>query len=358
MAMKATPVRRLTTAMIATACIVVIHSAVAPGHASAQAVGQPIASKSQQRRSLKGHTSVVHSVAFSPDSKRLVTGGLDHTVRVWDADAGSELLILRGHTSGIWCVAVDPQGRWIASASIDATVKIWELESGRFLRTLEGHKDRVYGVCFSPDSKWVASGSWDKTVKVWDVLTGNEVLTLAGHPSPVFGVAFSPDGKSLASCSVDIGKLKIPGEVRIWDLATHGELLKLGGDTKGTWSVVFSPKGASLASVNGEGVIRLRDTKSGREIRTFRAGPVSEIIETIAFSPDGNLLAAPGSPETAPWSQKTVKIWSTSTGNEVLSQKASTRILSLAFNPTGTRLAWAGLDHVVEVCDVQLPVER
>src|SRR5262249_35025557 len=107
---------------------------------------------------LKGHTGVVLSVAFSPDGKRLVSGSEDQTVKVWDAHTGQQPLTLKGHTS------------WVNS------------------------------VAFSPDGTRIASGSWDhlhKTpgeVKVWDAQTGQETLTLKGHTGAVASVAFSANG--------------------------------------------------------------------------------------------------------------------------------------------------------------------
>jgi hypothetical protein len=152
-------------------------------------------------------------VAFSPDGKRLASGGalrFTYEVKVWDAETGQERLTLKGHTMGIRSVAFSPDGKRLASGGGDGAVKLWDTETGQERLNLKGHTDGVFSVAFSPDGKRLASAGQDRQVKVWNTGTGLEVLTLKGHKSAVWAVAFSPDGYWLASGSQD-------GTVRLWD---------------------------------------------------------------------------------------------------------------------------------------------
>ncbi|CCA76845.1 hypothetical protein PIIN_10830 [Serendipita indica DSM 11827] len=80
--------------------------------------------------SLQGHHHVVLAITFSPDSKRIASGSMDHTVRIWDGDTGSPFgHSLRGHKAWVGCVAFSPDGSQIASGSEDNTIRIWEVKN-------------------------------------------------------------------------------------------------------------------------------------------------------------------------------------------------------------------------------------
>jgi WD40 repeat protein len=78
-------------------------------------------------------------VAFGRDGRRLAWGSADSTVKVWDGP-GTETHVLRGHTSWVQAVAFspDPDGKWIASASLDGTVKIWRAPAELKAQVVEG----------------------------------------------------------------------------------------------------------------------------------------------------------------------------------------------------------------------------
>ena len=92
-------------------------------------------------------------------------------------------------------VASSPDGKRVASGSIDNTVRLWDAGTGASLLTLQGHTESVFAVAFSPDGKRVASGSGDKTVRLWDAETGSPLATLEGHTSAPIST------KNTVSCS-------------------------------------------------------------------------------------------------------------------------------------------------------------
>jgi WD40 repeat protein len=83
----------------------------------------------QNAKILQGHTGVVYSAAFSPDSKRAASGASDGTIRIWDADTGKTVVgPLRGHNGAVISVAFSPDGGHLVSGGADGLVKIWDAD--------------------------------------------------------------------------------------------------------------------------------------------------------------------------------------------------------------------------------------
>ncbi|KAF8753663.1 hypothetical protein RHS01_06821 [Rhizoctonia solani] len=151
----------------------------------------------------RGHTDLVFSVSFSPDSKRIVSGSGDKTVCIWDTADGTLLVgPLHGHTGSVLSVAYSPDGTLIASASHDNTIRLWRSDDGTPAASpLQGHTRSVNSVAFTPDGTRLVSGSSDKTVRVWRVSDGSAVATpFQGHSGRVYSVAVS-----LMACLLHLG---------------------------------------------------------------------------------------------------------------------------------------------------------
>ena len=110
-----------------------------------------------------GHAGSVNAVAYSPDGRRIVSGGNDHTIRVWDAKSGKLLQRLEGHTNYVLSVAYSPDGQRIVSGSDDGGTKIWKPKNGQLIITLLGLKDGEW-IIYTPGNYYMASPNGDQYV--------------------------------------------------------------------------------------------------------------------------------------------------------------------------------------------------
>ena len=107
----------------------------------------------------------VHSIAWSPDGKRLATGSEDYTARVWDAETGKELFTLDGPTGQVTSVAWSPDGKRLATGSGGHTAKVWDARTGKELFALGDANARIWTVAWSPNGERLAVASYTTQVQ-------------------------------------------------------------------------------------------------------------------------------------------------------------------------------------------------
>ncbi len=209
------------------------------GMAASEELSKDRVKDSYSRKVLKGHTSDVNSVAYSPDGKTLLTGSYDDTASVWEVLTGKQLQLLKGHTGRVESVAYSPDGKTVLTGSYDKTACVWSVSTGELLKVLKGHTGSILAVAYSPDGKTVLTGSWGVTACVWDVKTGELLKVLEGHGNRVYSVAYSPDGKTVLTGSRD-------HTACVWSVKTGKQLQLLKGHTGLISSVAYSPDGKTI----------------------------------------------------------------------------------------------------------------
>jgi WD40 repeat protein len=309
---------------------------------------------------------IVWDVAFSPDGKYIATGSSDYTARVWEAATGREITRVPHHFI-VTYVAFSPDGRYVASQST-GTMLVWEATTGRVVRQIL-HSGDIQAVQFSPDGKYLATAGYDRLTHVWSIDTGETVISIPQSLS-VRQLAFSPDGRYLATVTGGDEMDTRVAESWIWDISTGEAVLQLMTDGQpvvalfdptgqhvattswnatqiwtfpggrevarlegGGRAAAFSPDGQSLALVSRNGW-RVWHFDSGEQIA---AGGEQSAINTVVFSPDGELVASSGGDGTA-------RVWNVRSGQEISRMTHAGAVHAVAFSPDGKYVATASAD--------------
>nr|WP_290227219.1 serine/threonine-protein kinase [Trichocoleus desertorum] len=292
-------------------------------------------------RTLTGHSRWVRSLAISPDSRMLVSGSGDRTVKIWDLTTGQLLHTLLGHEHWVRSVAISPDGQLVASASNDKTVKIWQLSTGTLLKTLSGHTDWVRAVTFSPDSQYLASGSQDKSIKLWQVTTGQLLQTLVGHEHWVLAIALATGIVTSNTKQFLLVSGSRDTTIKIWHLKTQRLLHTLTEHTEPVTSLVLSPNGQLIVSGSQDKTIKI--WQLGTQTLLYTLTGHTDAVNAVMLSPDGQLLVSAGQ-------DKTVKIWQLDSGTllETLVGHVAW-IWSVAISADNQTIASAGDDGTIKI---------
>jgi WD40 repeat protein len=229
-------------------------------------------------RELTGHTDAIHCVAWSPDGKYIATGSgwrslptgwepgtKDYTVRLWDAETGAEVHRFTGHTNMVSSVAFTPDSRRILSASHDLTVRLWDIESKREVLAFKGHTAPVRSVAVSPDGRYALSGGDDATLRLWEMpVTVRDLVDVAKRK----------DLAALIRLAGDVSKMGPESRAAIPPLL---DMLK-DADLVGRKTIlkILDQLGAPDRSELNK-LIALLDRGSSTEARLYAAGAVGKM---------------------------------------------------------------------------------
>jgi WD40 repeat protein/energy-coupling factor transporter ATP-binding protein EcfA2 len=344
--------------------------------AARRMIGQPIAA----------HQKGVYSLAFSPDGSALASGSYSESnagskiaeelgeIYLWDvATRERKGEALKGHPSFVQSLAFSPDGKKLASGNgqrgdleVEASIILWDVGAHKLLGSLKGHDSSISSLTFNPDGKVLASGSADEKVRLWDVgaakpLNGFEKLDanlrppMKHHDSDILEVKFTRDGKRLITADAENHIL-----VRAVEFSTLGNQLTLTSSvalnyfasysSRETSSLTFSPEtfkwatgGCRKLGADGycaEAELSIWDTAAHLPIIRPVSENSSDKVESVAFSPDGHVLASGGCDRLADCTGSEVYLWDTITRLPLGQLKgAPDAVTSLAYSPDGATLA-------------------
>jgi WD40 repeat protein len=325
----------------------------------------------------KLHTDMITSLTATTDSKWVISGSNDKTIKIWDLTTGKHLSTLIGHQNGINSVAVSSNNTYLISGSFDKTLKLWDLKNlnkVHYLRSLAGiiydvllisiyailtilevliiinfnffhpsllslllllllscpyylviglvnKADFDWGstIVVTPDNKKVIAGSRDKTIKLWDIRTRKQLFTLKGHTDWITSVAVTLDSKYLISGSKD-------ETLKFWNLENRKELFTLTGHSSEINAVAIMPDGSKAISGSSDGQLKIWDLETRQAIVTINGH--RKAVQAITLNEDSKYFVSAASDHM-------LKVWDLLTGQEITSFTADSPLTSCVFTSDG-----------------------
>jgi WD40 repeat protein len=276
-------------------------------------------------RTFKVESASVLDIAFSPDGKQLAStsyaiGSKQTPIEFWDISSSvpSRKLDINPHFAS--SLVFSPTGEQLISSNLDGIIDFWNVQTSQKERTIKTNLP-IRDLAISPDGNiLIANGTTSldlassyQVIKLWNVKTGKVIRTLQEHQDLVHEVTFSPDGSKIAIAANDFATL--------WDVKSgklihtlKGHLSSVPDDPSDpqdntitvqleVQSIAFSPDGKLVATGSQDNTIKIWDVDSGKELYTLRGHSCS--VTSVAFSPDGQILVSGGN-------DKTVKAWKVS----------------------------------------------
>jgi len=172
-------------------------------------------------------------IALSPDGKKVVSGGPNGEMKLWDTNTSKVIAEWTGHTEFVRSVCWSRDGGRVMSGFNDGTATVWDVESGKTVLAIETGLRRVLAAIYSPDMTMIATGGESKDlkefIKIWDAKTGKLITNLKGHTGDVHCLAWIADGSETQH--EQIKNTLISGSndysIRTWNTTTWQEHLLL-----------------------------------------------------------------------------------------------------------------------------------
>jgi WD40 repeat protein len=324
-----------------------------------------------------GHTAAVQALAFTPDSRRLCSAGLDKVVQVWDLSAlpaNAQLRdvkrtfvrertihwqISRGPRGSLFALACAPNDGLLALGGYGAMGSTGEIllvnpVDGTLVKVLEGHRQTVCSLTFSLDGNTLVSvdtdgecrawrrGLWDSTALLaTDTKTyGPATAALIQRQPLLRPVAVAGNAEIILPVYTTVpGAAKLEWQLQRFALENRKVVGRLQGTHVGlVTSLAASRDGHRLASADLDGNLYLWDLRTGGRPVRLASGSV---VKSLAFSPDGKSLAT-GSAVSAANGSSLLQFWNVAAQKLASSRSLPDHVHACAYSPDGTTFAYVG----------------
>ncbi|KAG2757384.1 WD40 repeat-like protein [Suillus brevipes Sb2] len=285
------------------------------------------------------HEESILSVAVFPDGRRMVTGSIDKTLRLWDLKNGVVLKKMEGHGNWARAVAVTGDGQLITSGDDSGKLITWDGDTGDSLTlAIQAHNKAIYSLDFSPDGTVLATGSLDETTKLWrtEMRVQLQLERVIYCGDIVLCVRYSSPGEHLA--------IATKRDIQIWNPSSIQRIATFEGHAQfrsaiiSNYSLAWTPDGTGLLSggSNHDPNIREWDTSTWRPVGDPWKGHTDR-IGAIAVNSAGTLVASASTDHC-------VRLWRFSDQQTIAVFQHSNWVNCLAFSADGKAIFSGGWD--------------
>lgn len=288
------------------------------------------------KQRISAHGGGCAAIVFEYNSSRLVSGGQDRAVKLWDTTTGALLQTFNGCMGSVLDLSMTHDNRNIIAASSSNSLVVWDANTGRLRHSLTGHVDKVCAVDVNKfSSRHIVSAAYDRTIKIWDLQKGYCVNTILFH-SNCNAISFSMDGQTICSGHAD-------GNLRLWDIQTGKLLSEVAAHSLAITSLCLSRNGNTILTSGRDNIHNLFDVRTFEVCAILRANGnrVASNWSRSCLSSDDNYAAA-GSADGS------VHIWSIASAQIVSTLKEhSTPVLCCSWSGLGKPLASSDKNGVI-----------
>jgi len=299
------------------------------------------------RLTLRGHYGKIYSLAWS-SLNEIATISQDLKLIVWNGQTGHKKAIIPLPEIFQMTVAFSPNGQFIATGGLDNICKIYKPPDSKYVHQLQAHNGYISCNRYL-NNEQILTSSGDSFINLWDIERQQVRYVFSGHQSDVMSIAETSSNspnKSNSNTSGIFLSCSTDKTVKLWDSRENVQnkcTMTFYGHNSDVNCVRWFPDNITFASGGDEGIVRLFDIRSYRQLNYYKTQAKQIAVMSLGFSQSGRYLFA--GYDDAPY----CLVFDTQTGTIETQLLHSDRITTIELSPTNNSVAAASWDMLTKI---------